>query len=489
MKKLAMLLVLLLTIALMAGCGGSKKEEKETEPAGNGVQYILNQVQDQQEQNRLENESKEHVGEDKNFTIQSVEDLMAFADSVIGGNMAANATMEADVDLSGTTWTTIEDYNGVFDGNGHSISGMTGEGMFHNLEEQAVIKNLTLENVDLTDGGAIADYSNGLVENCQVTGKMTVTIKEKKQYVGGLVGKMHATEETGGIKDCTSRVDIHCENPDIMSCYVGGIVGITVSRPVENCENYGTITGNGNYVGGIAGRVEKWDATIRGCMNYGDITGRYAVGGVVGNANGLMMDGCGNEGAIEGLVNVGGVVGALAEKDSIWGYMFNCFNHGTVTGQEPVKDMEMQNIAGVLGYNYEGQIVNCYNTGAVTSPAGENKWDYMTGGIAGMDYDNTDQYIYNCYNLGKVSGGRVMALATIDNSMNCYAVTGYENYDIYNGITAVEAAAFTDGTVLSGLQSFDGQNLEEDIPEMIEKYSITLSGWVQGENGPALDWE
>lgn len=120
----------------MAGCGGSKREEKETEPAGNGVQYILNQVQDQQEQNRLENESKEHVGEDKNFTIQSVEDLMAFADSVIGGNMVANATMEADVDLSGTTWTTIEDYNGVFDGNGHSISGMTGEGMFHNLEEQ-----------------------------------------------------------------------------------------------------------------------------------------------------------------------------------------------------------------------------------------------------------------------------------------------------------------------------------------------------------------
>ena len=50
-------------------------------------------------------------------------------------------------------------------------------------------------------------------------------------------------------------------------------------------------------------------------------------------------------------------------------------------------------------------------------------------------------------------------------------------------------ALSSDGTVLSGLQSFDGQNLEEDIPEMIEKYSITLSGWVQGENGPALDWE
>ena len=45
----------------MAGCGGSKREEKETEPAGNGVQYILNQVQDQQEQNRLENESNVEI--------------------------------------------------------------------------------------------------------------------------------------------------------------------------------------------------------------------------------------------------------------------------------------------------------------------------------------------------------------------------------------------------------------------------------------------
>ena len=479
-----MMLALIMTLVLLAGCGGSQQQEQ---PGGNGVQDIVDQMNDQLEEQGKINESKQHVGEDEHYIIKNAEDLLAFADFIKEGNVAVKATLQADVDMSGVTWVTIDQYNGEFDGGGNSIKGLTGDGLFHELDEDAVIKNLTLEDVDLSEGGAIADYSNADIENCHVTGKISVTIKSKKEYVGGIIGKMMNSE--GGIRDCTSKVDIHCENPDTLSCYVGGIVGITTNGAVENCSNYGTITGNGNYVGGIAGRVEKWASTIRGCVNYGNVAGRYSVGGVVGNGQGLVIDRCGNEGAIEGLVNVGGVVGGFASSDSIWSYVFNCYNHGSVTGTEPVKDMEMQNIAGVVGYNYEGQIVNCYNVGKVTSPAQEKKWDYMTAGISGSNYDSSDQYVYNCYNLGEISGGRAMGFAVIENAVNCYAPEGYERYDTYDYSTVASAGAFADGNVLTGLQGFDGQNMEEKIPDIVAKYEITLSGWVQQGHGPAFDWE
>ena len=47
MKKIAMMLVLIMTLALLAGCGGSQQEEQ---PGGNGVQDIVDQMNDQLEE-------------------------------------------------------------------------------------------------------------------------------------------------------------------------------------------------------------------------------------------------------------------------------------------------------------------------------------------------------------------------------------------------------------------------------------------------------
>ncbi len=56
-------------------------------------------------------------------------------------------------------------------------------------------------------------------------------------------------------------------------------------------------------------------------------------------------------------------------------------------------------VSGVVGYNYNGTITNCYNTGIVSSSEGVVSG--VVGGVVGFNYGGT---ITNCYNTGEVSG-------------------------------------------------------------------------------------
>ena len=70
------------------------------------------------------------------YEIGSVEDLLAFAAEVNGGNTSLNAALTADIDLTGTVWFNLADgtnnqigtlanpYGGTFDGNGYTVSGI-----------------------------------------------------------------------------------------------------------------------------------------------------------------------------------------------------------------------------------------------------------------------------------------------------------------------------------------------------------------------------
>ncbi len=78
-------------------------------------------------------------------------------------------TLQNDINLIGKTWIpigTTSSFVGVFDGNGHTISGLTcslhDQFEYHGLFAQtgdAVIKNLTIDNVDFVNEGAKAKSS------------------------------------------------------------------------------------------------------------------------------------------------------------------------------------------------------------------------------------------------------------------------------------------------------------------------------------------
>ncbi|MGN1154533.1 MAG: GLUG motif-containing protein, partial [Candidatus Gastranaerophilaceae bacterium] len=167
----------------------------------------------------------------------------------------------ADINMSGINWTGISDFGGTFDGNGYVISNLTGtQGLFNNTKSGANIKNVGLENVNITTSsnvGGIAGNNYATIENCYVTG--TITQNGTPYGTGGIVGNnngaitdCNATINIIGDDDCTGGISGH-NNATITGCNVtgsinaskgGGIVGHnTGTTVITNCTTNVAMTG------------------------------------------------------------------------------------------------------------------------------------------------------------------------------------------------------------------------------------------------------
>ena len=240
--------------------------------------------------------------------------MLEFADKVNNkGETTANAVLTADINLNpdmkidedGTVtgnpdqWTPIGSdssrYRGTFDGNGHTISG------------------LYINDSTADDQGLFG-------------------------YVSG----------SGKIEKLSVSGDINGNN------YVGGVVGLNLGS-VENCYNTGTVTGTGDYVGGVVGCNDR--GTVTNCYNTGEVSGGEDVGGVVGY------------------------------NSSASASVENCYNTGTVSG--PDSGSGDWYVGGVVGYN-RGSVTNCYNTDSVTVTGSGSR----VGGVVGY---NNGGSVTNCY--------------------------------------------------------------------------------------------
>ena len=224
-----------------------------------------------------------------------------------------NYILTEDIDLGGSEtnpWTPIGNFNGTFDGGGHTISGLyinssnNYAGLFGDVGGGGTVKNLTVE---------------GSVTGSGVT--------------GGVVGYNFG----GTVSGCNSGVTVNGDT-------AGGVVGMN-SGTVSNCYNTGAVSGES--AAGVVG--ENYGGTVSNCYNTGAVSGKSAAG-VVGMNSGTVSN-CYNTGAVSG-ESAAGVVG-----ENYGGTVSNCYNTGAVSGKSA---------AGVVGENYGGTVSNCYNTGAVT---------------------------------------------------------------------------------------------------------------------------
>ena len=202
-----------------------------------------------------------------------------------------NCTLAADIDLTGQDWTPIQGYAGTFDGDGKTITGLTinqstgsNVGLFASIIGGGTVKNLTLDNVNITAGsnvGAIAGENWGTIENCSVSGNVKGNGLDSDSYVGGITGKNQGT-----ITACHSSATVKGIN-------VGGVVGYNAEGGVSACYSTGNVTAIKNsiasysYAGGVVGQND-YLANLIACYATSDVigNGNYA-GGVVGyNAQG-----------------------------------------------------------------------------------------------------------------------------------------------------------------------------------------------------------
>jgi hypothetical protein len=159
------------------------------------------------------------------------------------------------------------------------------------------------------------------------------------------------------------------------------------------------------------------------------------------------------------------------------GTISDCFSTGSVTGRGA--------LGGLVGYNYEGTISNCYTTGSVT---GGYSSDYL-GGLVGYNSHGT---ISNCFSTGSVTGEDYLGglcggnSGTINNCFSTGSVTGGDDSfhlgglvgDNYNGIIR---NCYATGPVTGGDDSDDlgglvGYNFEGTIE------NCYATGQVTGEN-------
>ena len=182
------------------------------------------------------------------YQIGTAEDFAAFAELVNGGERNANAVLTADIDL-GSTNTKIGvggDYQGVFNGAGHTI---------------------TIAFVDTeTQGPALfrGIGNHGVIENLKVQGSITTA----KPHAAGISNYC-----SGIIRNCYTDVNIECDN--LADASAAGIVGqLNKMSTVENCLAKVVITGaNSHKCGGVAAWADSKFVNIANCLVINDDCG------------------------------------------------------------------------------------------------------------------------------------------------------------------------------------------------------------------------
>lgn len=185
------------------------------------------------------------VSEDGNtYTVYTADGLMAWNEAA-QSDPSLNCALTADINMTDKEWTPVgnsgQTYNGTFDGQGHTITGLNisspseAVALFHNIGGGGKVMNLQLKDVTYkgsTAMGGIAHGNNGTITACSVMGTLTNTTNNGA---------------------------------------VGGIAAINYGT-ITACWFNGTITGGSN-VGGIAVfnlNAGSYDGKITACYWSGD---------------------------------------------------------------------------------------------------------------------------------------------------------------------------------------------------------------------------
>ena len=199
------------------------------------------------------------------YTVYNADGLLAW-NKAIQEDESINCTLTADIDLTGKKWTRLDTwpgYSGVFNGQGHRITGLNFSAatteLFKLLNHRGVIKNLQLIDVNLygSSGSAagIVEENEGQIIACSVTGE--ISAYGRTCGIADLnYGSITACWFDGTLKDYESGAIVRYNYATITSCYWGGNVGQGVFR------NYGTVDATK-----VDGATVKWQTAVDG-MNH-----------------------------------------------------------------------------------------------------------------------------------------------------------------------------------------------------------------------------
>ena len=337
--------------------------------------------------------SEEEQEKDIVYTeINSVADFIKIRE-----NLSGNYKLMSDIDLSkvtkddknvgklgwipfgyGTDGKWQGSFSGIFDGNGHSISGLTMKG---NTDDS---KN---GETPYTSTGLFGRVEGGTLKNVNIN-DADITVSNAATgcciHTGILAGFVDSDEETGAnasVENVSVSGKVIFSSPKQTveeNLVIGGIIGYTGKADITNCTNNALVgyeskdmerpaNPTSRFLGGITGYLQR--GNITSCVNKGNVVSYRYYYGIYSDKSGDLIDNI-----LSGLdcYNVSGGICGVAAQD---GLIQKCYNSARIAAY------------ATNTYQLESLIVNSHS-------------DSMVGGICGALYLSTQ--VKNCYNTGNI---------------------------------------------------------------------------------------
>ena len=430
------------------------------------------------------------TGTELGVTIANAQQLIDFATaynnkeySALGSNLIATVTADITFDATssaafnatggigkkeGVGGATEDNYfNGIFDGGGHTISGLIATNpLFVGTGSGSTVKDFTVDNtcsftfthpgtqtevgsvvgyhkgmmsgvtvnapVSLADadnvaadtrlGGLVGRIREGIVDNCTYSAAITVpsgfSAADKQISIGGLVGNISNAEgkimnssfsgtiENEGQMIASSETTTFKNEPQLM---IGGIVGSSIGT-VSNCTT-------SNHATGITvtlndGSDHDYTGTV---VTHSANAYHYAIAGIAGRNDGTVSS-CTNNANIVNIFSAergtsGNMNGRYLNVGGIVG-----FNKATVSGSDNYGSIvnranpKVQYVGGVVGRNVGGTISSCDNKSTGSIGVGTShltpygaRMLYLGGIIA----SNESGTVSNIHNAGAITVSRI----------------------------------------------------------------------------------
>ncbi len=367
------------------------------------------------------------------------------------------------------------DFEGVFDGDGHTISGIyinvdcpensatsDAYGLF--ADNDGIIKNVNLENSYICVSGVTKNIGsiagrNGkdaVISNC----KSDAIIECYDADCGGIVGENNGAT----IKESEFSGSIKVLKEESFN-NIGGIAGVSYGKVLSDCTNNGTITAGVvavSYAGGIVGRL--LDGTVENCVNNGVL--KCNEGEISEDDNIEISGSC--TGGIAGSVSSSRIGGEEYQNKDI--IIENCVNNSEISGGNYAAGIVSS--ASNMGSKYSVKISNCTNNGKVTS---EGK---QAGIVADVKCSGQELTIENCKNTADLTGVSVAGIVS-----RLMPEGGYVNVKKCSNSGNISSTLSDAGGIVSSIY-FDGEiNTKTTIEKCTNSGKITTTGKAGGVIG------
>ncbi len=483
--------------------------------------------------------------EDKAFYVITTAEELAWFAAQVNGKKTVNAILAADIMLGSTyAWTPIGKdsscmFQSIFDGSNYTIASpytATGNfaGLFGVIGENGVVKNVKVTNPNIThtrNGGTIAGFNNGTIDNIVVTGG-SVTTTSDNAFSGGIVGRNNGSISNSKNGSAVSNKNSNKQNRvpygtrwkqnDAIS-HAGGISGFNLKkgRLLNNTNNgavYSYTYYNLAYGGGASAYNE---GVILNFTNNGDVTDSSTsfltesfsdgtnvyrsslyVGGVAGfNAGSIELSSntkkvAGLNHSFENICYVGGIAGYnkgnLSKSENIGDVAYI----GDEAALNDATNTMFSYVGGIVGYNLM-HVSDTKNSGKIeysaiairlpgrsSSPPSNISMTAYSGGIVGVNTGSSAQ-IHNSFSLStSVSAYTAKGGIAGQNANSAKIVNTYFDQGVSSGVSTPV------GTQSASLTNSSGKSTADMKKDQFAWILNTTNGteensgaWTRGTDG------